>query len=645
MSGVPYTAIGVMPPGFTDLIAERLYQGAEVWVPLGYDPAAGFACRTCRHLRMFGRLAPGRTIDAAQSDVSGISAALEQEYPTDYHQAGMRVTSLSELFLGPVRPVLLALWAGVVVLLLVACSNVASLLLLRASERTNEIAVRGALGVTQGRMARQLITESVLLAALGGAAAWLPAWAAVRLLTLSAPADLPRLADVSIDVRVVVVALAITMMSGVIFGLAPLRQLMRRHPAGTMQGAGKRTDSAATWRVRSALVAVNVAMAAVLLVGSGLLVRSLTSLLAVSPGVDPRGVVTMQIWGSGPRFVADGPAAQIAAAVSFYESIPTRVRALPGVTSAAAVTTLPLGGGRDGYGLHIEGRPLANPAEAPSGDRFVVTPDYFATVRIPLVRGRFIDERDQQGRDAVIVINRQMADAMFPGEDPIGHRISLGPPSAPPRRIVGIVGDVRHHGLDAPMRAQVYVPHAQWVWAETLLTLVVRADSNPAALVTPIRELVRAIDPAQPITKVRLYEAVVAESMGTLRFAAWLLGLFAASALVLAVVGLYGALGVVVGQRRQEIAVRIALGAGAPSIRKMVLAQALAPVVAGLAAGLFVAGLSVGALGSLLYNVTALDPTTFAGVAMLLGTCAIATCLLPAFRASRIEPAAALRSE
>ena len=405
ISGVPYTAIGVMPPGFTDLIAERLYQGAEVWVPLGYDPAASFACRTCRHLRVFGRLAPGRSVDAAQTELSGIVTALENEHPTEYHQAGISVTSLSEMFLGPVKPVLLALWAGVAVLLLVACSNVASLLLLRASERTHEIAVRGALGVTRGRMARQLLTESVLLAALGGLAAWLPAWAAVRLLTLSAPSDLPRLADVSIDARVVGVALFITTISGVVFGLAPLRHLLRRHSAGTMQGAGRRTDSAATWRVRSALVAVNVAMAAVLLVGSGLLVRSLTSLLAVSPGVDPRGVVTMQIWASGRRFAVDGPTAQIAEAVGFYESVLTRVRALPGVTSAAAVTTLPLGGSRDGHSLYIEGRPPANPAEAPGGDRFVVTPDYFATLRIPLVRGRLIDERDQQGRESVMVIN------------------------------------------------------------------------------------------------------------------------------------------------------------------------------------------------------------------------------------------------
>jgi putative ABC transport system permease protein len=368
-------------------------------------------------------------------------------------------------------------------------------------------------------------------------------------------------------------------------------------------------------------------------------------LLAESPGFDPSNVLTMSVFAGGPNFRAGEPPQQIATTVRFYDDVLTRVRALPGVTAAGAVTTLPLGGGVDGYGFHIEGRPHANPQEAPSADRFIVAPDFFKALRVPLERGRFLEPSDSQSTEAVAVINRTAAVELFPGEDPIGRRVMLGPPDAPPRRIVGIVGDVRHMGLDIPVRYQVYAPQSQWVWAETAMVLLIRSDRHPLALSGPVRDLLHTIDPAQPISNVRLYEDVVAASTSARRFAANLLTVFAATTLVLAIIGLSGALGVVVRQRQREIGVRLALGARPAGITRMVLEQGLRPAIVGVVVGLAAAAASVGTIRALLYQVDALGPSTYLMSAVFLMACAAAACLGPAIRASRIAPASALRSD
>ena len=644
LGGFTYRVVGVMPGAFEDLVGQRIFGGVEVWSPLGYDPAASFACRTCRHLQVFGRLAPGADPAAAERELSQVFASLEREHPAEYHAAGASVRRLSDVFLGPVRPALFVLWAAVGVLLLVSCANVANLLLLRASERSQEVAVRVALGVTRTRLARQLVTESMLLAGIGALVSLLPAWVAVRWFATRGPEQIPRLADAALDIRAVVIGAALALASGIMFGLAPLRQLFRRDLALAMQSGRRRTESAGTWRLRASLVAANVAMAALLIVGSGLVVRSLTGLLAVSPGFDPSQILTLQMFAGGPAFRAGETPQQIATTVRFYDEILTRVRASPGVRAAAGVTTLPLGGGVDGYGLHIEGRLHANPQEAPSADRFIVTPDFFRALRIPLVRGRLLEASDVQDGEAVAVINRTAAGELFPGEDPLGRRIMIGPSNAAPRRIVGIVGDVRHHGLDVPVRYQVYVPQAQWAWAETAMTLIVRAERDPASLARPVREIVASIDPRQPITNVRLYDDIVAASTSTRRFAATLLTIFAITALALAAIGLSGALGVVVGQRRQEIGVRLALGARPAGIARMVLGQGLRPALIGLAIGLLAAGASVQAVGALLYQVQPLDPVTYAAAALLLVACAAIASVGPALRASRVDPASILRT-
>ncbi len=643
ISGVPFRIVGVLPPGFKDLVAARMYNGAEVWFPLGYDPAASFACRTCRHLRVFGRLAPGVTAERATTELSQVFAALERETPAEYRQAGAQVTLLPDLFLGPVRPVLLALWAGVMALLLVACANVSHLLLLRVGERAQEVAVRTALGVTRARLVRQFLTEALLLAFVGGTCGLGAAWFAIELVAAEGPAQIPRLADAALGGPALWAALVLVVVSGLSFGLFPLREVIRHTRTGLSRSGARLTESAAGWRSRAALVAGNVALAVVLLVGSGLLVRSLGGLLGVAPGLDPSHVLTLNLFALGERFRAGETPDQIAAAVRFYDDVFTRIRVLPGVTHAAAVTTLPMSGLNDGYSIHVQGRPPDPSGAVPYADRFVVTPEYFGALTIPLVRGRLLDERDRQGAESVAVINETAARALFAGEDPMGRRVALGPADAPPRTIVGIVGDVRHGGLDAPVGLQVYVPHAQWAWAETFLTVVVRATGDASALAKPVRDLVRALDPMQPVTNIAPYTDVLAAGIGTRRFAAMLLTVFAVTTVVMAMVGVYGSVGVVVAQRRREIGVRLALGATLGRIRALIVRQGLRPVLAGLAAGVVVAALSVRALDSMLYGVSALDAPTFLGALAGLGACALVACLIPAARAARIDPAATLR--
>lgn len=645
ISGQPITVVGVMPRGFDDIVAARAYDDAALWVPLGYDPAAGFACRTCRHLVMFARLADGVSIAAAEAEVTGIIRAIAAEHPQDYMKPGARVETLAQLFLGPVRPALLLLAGGVALLFLVACANVASLLLLRASERSGEVAVRAALGVTRARLARQLLTEAVLLSGVGALLGLLPAWAAIRAVAVNGPNELPRLASLSLDVRAAGVAILLALASGVVFGLVPLRQLARREAADELRGAGRRSGSAGVWKTRAAIVAANVAMAAVLLAASGVLVRSVTRLLAVEPGVDSTNVLTLKLWAGGPRFDEGDTSQQIRTAVTFYGDLLTRIRALPGVVSASATTVLPLGRDVDGMGVHVVGRTLANPEDAPMADRFAVTPDYFATLGIPLVRGRVIDASDRMGAANVAVVNREAAETIFAGDDAIGRQVVLGDPKGVPRTVVGIVGDVRHHGLDVPAGPQVYVPQSQWAWAETQMTLVVKSAGDPSALVGPVRAIVREVDPAQPVTDVSTYAAVVGATTATRRFVAAVLGVFAVTALLLAAVGLYGALSVTVAQRRLEIGIRLALGAHTAAIRSMVFTSGLTPVAVGLAIGLAGGLVVLRMMTSLLFEVRPADPAALAcAAAVMLATGAVA-CALPAWRASKIDAARSLRAE
>jgi putative ABC transport system permease protein len=644
VNALDYRVVGVMPAGFKDLVAGRLYDNAAMWTPLGYDPAASYACRTCRHLRVFGRLAPGRSAAAAERELAAILARSAAANPSEYHRPGIGVVSLNTMFFGPVRPTLIVLSIGVVLLLCVACGNVANLLLLRATERAHEVAVRTALGVTTARLIRQHVTEATLLSVLAALLGIPLAYAVVQIFVAAGAASMPRLETAALDARAVLAAVAVVILSGVVFGVMAATHLRRLPFGSTMGGAGRRTAGGPTWRARSWLIGANMAMAAVLLIGSGLLVRSLLALLAVNTGFDARDVLTLRLSLGGPRFSGSTDEV-IPPTLEFYDTALDRIRRLPGVQSAAAVTTLPLGGNVDGYGLHVVGRPLANPQSAPSADRFVVTPDYFELMRMPLIRGRLLGREDRRGGAAVAVVNATLAEEIFPGEDAIGRQIALGPPDAPPRTIVGIVGDVRHRGVDAPITYQAYVPQAQWVWAETDMTILVRTAGRPLAMAASVRQVLREIDPAQPVGAVRDYPEVVASALATRRVAAQLLTLFAAVAFVLAAVGLYGALGVVARQRQHEIGVRMALGARASEVARLVMTQGLRPAILGLLAGIIVAAASANGVAALLFGVSGLDPGTFVAAATALIAAAIIASAVPAWRAARTSAVIALRAD
>ncbi len=632
LGGRPHVVTGVMPDGVEDLMAERLYAGADVWLPLAYDASLPFACRTCRHLRVVGRLRPGVTVEAAQAEVGAITQQLAAEHLSSYSGAGARIARVADVLLGPVRPALYLLLTAAGVLLLIATVNVANLMLVRAVERGPEIATRRALGIASGRLVRQLLTESLVLAAAGAICGLVVAHFTLRALVALAPDTLPRVADVALDGRVVGVAAALTAVVGLLFGVLPAWHLASTDVASYLRGA--RAMVSAGGRAGRVLVAGNVAFAVVLLAVTGLLGRSFMSLLRVDPGFDPRSVVTASLSLAGPSYAAPG-ASQV-----FFRTFLERVARAGDV--AALTTQLPTAP-NDSAGFHIEGRPFANPEDAPMADRFGVTPDYFAAVRIPIRRGRSFTAQDDVNAPRVAIINHATAQKLFAGEDPLGRRIGLGPVTDPPRTIVGVAGDVRHHGLAEPVTYQAYVPLAQF--GDGPVRVVVRS-SDPASVVADrIREAVVALDRSQVAHEIQPFEAVVNATLAERRFLLTLIAGFAAAALVLAVIGLYGVVTYVVAQRSRDIGLRVALGADKAAIRRLVFGIGMSPVLIGLAAGLALVIVVTTPLSAMLFAVGRLDAPAIGGALALLCGCALVACYLPARRAMRMDPIAALRAE
>ena len=422
---VTYLLAGVMPPLTNDLVNAGVFPGTEIWTPLGYTTQLPQGCRSCRHIFVVGRMKPGISISQAEADVTRIYRSLATRFATDYSQPRGVVVSVRDQFLGPVRSTLYLLWGAVGLLLLMACANTANLLLIRASERGDEVAIRRALGVTPTRLLRQLLTEAVLLAIVGGAAGAALAWWGTALLATYGPASIPRLSDIRVDNRVLTYAMAISVATGILFGLAPARLLIAR---GSDVAAMSRrsTPGPVAWRYRASLITVNVALSAMLLVGSGLLIRSFLRLLAVEPGFDHTNTLTLQLVPIGKHYQAN------TGITAFYDDLTARLEALPGVAHVSAATQLPLTGNIDRSGITIEGRPLENPAAAPEADTYAVRPTYFETMGIPLLRGRRLDETDRQAAAPVAVIGKAMADELWPNEDPIGSRIRIaGGPTIP----------------------------------------------------------------------------------------------------------------------------------------------------------------------------------------------------------------------
>ncbi len=602
MSDVDFHVIGVMPASFEPLVSEHFYQKADMWAALGYDTSLSYACRSCQHLKVLARLKPGTTVESAVGDITGIFAALREKFPSDYARAStIAVRPLSDELSGNIRPALTALMGAVAFVLLIACANVANLLLARIARREHDLALRAALGASRARIVRQLLIESALLACAGGIAGLSLSTVAVPILIHATPVSMSRIADAHINAPVVAFGLLISLATTLAFGLLPAIRASRLELSGAIAGDARRTAAAPNSPARRVLVAVDVALAVVLLAAAGLMIRSVGQLLGVNPGFDPDGVLTMQISMGGQRFSDN------AAVVRASDEMVGRIQAVPGVTSAAVASQIPLGGNGDMWALHIVGRPSG--ADDPPVERYAVTPQYFSVMRIPLIRGRLIDESDRAESERVIVVGQHTAERLWPNADPIGEHVRIGGYDGPVYTIVGIAGDVRHRELAAPPTMQMY--GAQKQFADSFLTVVIRTFGAPSNVTAGVRRAIWSVAPEVPIDQVTTLRDLVDRSIGPRRFVMLLLELFGVMALLMTALGVYGVVAYSVSERTRELGVRAALGASRADIARLVIGNGLVVVLAGLLVGGAVAIGATRYLETSLFNVSARDPLTF----------------------------------
>jgi putative ABC transport system permease protein len=645
-----FEIVGVLPPSFHH--PGRVIQGEpEIFSPSGYI-ATPFSSTPQHGANFLGgaiaRLKPGVTLEAARTRLETMGAAMRAEYPKAYPDVQgwrPRIIPLQEDLVGRVQHALMVLLAAVAAVLLIACANVANLLLARASARQREFAIRGALGATRGRLVAQLLTESLALSLAGGIAGVLVAQYLLRALTTLVPEALPRSAAIGIDARILGFSMALSLVTTLVFGLWPALQASPGQVYDTLKESGRAVAGGArSTRVRGFLVVGEFALSLVLLVTASLLVRSLVRLYAVDTGFATDGVLTARLWMPQPNDPSTGPYFAPERRMAFYKESLEKIRTIPGVEHAAWVTGLPLTGGRGNASFMIEGRP-AESAGMMGLDPKLATPDYFETLRIGLVRGRVFSDHDDLAAPPVVVIGESLARKYFPDEDPIGRRVRGGGPSStgPWLTIVGIVRDVRSVRLDTAPTLQIY--RCIWQAASLSAALAVKTSSAPEAFGARIRAAVRATDPELPLYAVQPMRNVVESGLAERRFSMLLIGVFAAFALVLSSVGIYGVLAYLVEQRTAEIGVRMAIGAKPRSILRLIIMQGLWLAAAGILIGLAGAALAARAISGLLFGVDPLDPATFAGAALLLTVVAALACYVPARRATRIDPLVALRQE
>jgi predicted permease len=632
LDGEAYTVIGIVPHG-TGFPAD-----AELFTPLRLDPAELPTMRGAHYLRVVGRLKPGVTVEQAGSEMATIMRRLEQQYPDQNTGAGTAVQGLRDVLTQEVRVPLLVLLGAVGLVLLIACVNVANLLLARGVGRAGEIAVRAALGAGRGRIARQLLTESVALALLGGVLGAGLAVLGTRAFVHLAPGDVPRLDAVRVDGTVLLATLAMAIVVGALAGLGPALQSGRSDLNRVLREGGR---GAVGRRLRAVegLAVAEMALAVTLLVGAGLLVRSFDKLRAVDPGFRPERVLTFDV--SLPSASYE----PVERKRAFADALLARLRALPEARDVAVAFGLPMCGVSFGLTFDIASRPLP-PAQQPATSVRFASPGYFAALGIPLVRGRAFTADDRGGAPPVLVINETAARRFFPGRDPIGERVALGMTRDSVRlggEIVGVVGDVHDFGLDAEAQPQMYAPFDQWPMS--YLSVVVRTTGEPTALAAAARRIVRELDPTLPVARLTTLEQSVAESVARPRFYMLLLGSFAATALVLAAVGVYGVIAYAVGRRTREIGVRLALGATAAQVLRGVVGRALALGLAGLVLGTLGAVAATRLMRGLLFGVGPTDPLAFGVAAVALLAVAVAAAWVPARRAARVSPVAAMRAE
>jgi putative ABC transport system permease protein len=633
LGGVTHVIAGVMPRGFENVASPA----AELWTTLQYEMTEGRAWG--HHLRMVGRLKPGVTVAAATRELGIMAANPIAEFPRVPWAAlenGLLVNPLHDEMIKGVKPALLAILGAVVLVLVIACVNVTNLLLARGARRRAEYALRAALGAGRGRLIRQLLTESLCLAALGGVIGLALAALGVRALVALSPPGLPRVGAIGVDGTVFAFGFAVTTLIGLVFGLVPAVHASRGDPQCALQGGSRRTTGGHR-RTRRALVVAEVALAMVLLVGSGLLLRSLQRLFAVASGFDSSNLLTMQVYTSGQRFTEDSTTYR------FFARALDAVRAVPGVTAAALTSQLPLSGDVHLYGAHFELNSPADPGEVRGTFRYAVSPGYFETMGIPLRRGRLLNERDRAGATPVALISESMARRRLPGVDPIGQRLSVG--EGWMYTVVGIVGDVKQVSLALSEADAVYVTASQWQFADNTMSLVVRGRGDVAALAPAVRRAVWSVDPDQPIVRVATMDDLVAVSAAERRFALMIFESFALAALGLAAAGIYGVMSGSVAERIREIGVRAALGASRGNILALVVGQGMTLTGLGVVLGAVGAVAASQLIASLLFGVSRLDPLTYVGVIALLVLMAAVACGVPAWRAARVDPASTLRAE
>ena len=638
LNGESYEIVGITPPGFVDFFNTT----AELWRPLVFTPAQLSGGWTNEFLNVTGRLRDATTYEVANGALEDEAQRLKSDYPDDLPPVwSLRATPLEERARAGIRPALLVLLGAVGLVLLIACANVANLLLARASGRAKEVAIRAALGAARGRILRQLLTESVVLAVTGGGIGVLLALWGARLLGGALPAGLQPAVDVSVDGAVLAFAATLAIVTGLLFGLAPAVQLSRTDVQHTLREGGRsgRADRAGQF-LRRSLVATEIALALALLAGAGLLMKSFARLQAVDPGFESSKVLTFSLFLPAIEYPND------TTRIAFLDRVLTAIREVPGVESVAGTSVLPFSGGWSTASFSVEGFTPGDNEPGPWGDIRNVAPGYFETMKIPLKSGRTFNWQDGPPSLPVAVIDEVLAQRYWPDQDPIGRHLSFdnaSDPNALRYQIIGVVGHAAHEGLDAEPRVQFYRTYRQL--NPGALSIVVRTATEPSSLVRAVRVAVQSVDDDMPLGRIATMEELISDSVGQRRLSAALLGGFALLALSLACLGIYGVMSYVVAQRRQEIGVRIALGAGAASVVGLFLKQGASLVVAGLFFGLAGAYGLTRVLRSQLFGVEATDPVTFAGVAALLVITALTATWLPAQRAARLDPVVALREE
>jgi putative ABC transport system permease protein len=638
VSGYSFTVVGVMPANF------RFPGKSELWVPLVLDRTK--TDRGPHYLNVIARLKPRVPTAAAQAEMSTLAYRRQEQFPEKSAGHGVKLVSLRDTLVGNIRPALLALLAAVGMVLLIACANVANLLLARSMSRQKEFALRTALGASRWKVIRQLLAESLLLALTGGALGLLVSVWGVKLLLRLSPGDIPRTDEIGLDLSVAAFTVVVSIVTAIVFGLAPALNASKPDLNESLkEGSRGLTASLIRNRIRSLLVISEVALALVLLAGAGLMIKSFARLQSVDPGFNADHVLTLQVTLLKTRYEADSHV-QV-----FNQQLLERIQSLPGVLAAGATDELPMAGSFSSDSFQIEGRPAPSPAERPLAECRLASPGFFQAMQIPLVGGRDLAEHDAAAAPGVAVINQTLARQFWPdspAKDPIGNRVTLQGQEGGPLTIVGVVGDVKDFGLDVSTAPTIYFSYVQdplKLGSTRSLSFVVRTASDPLGMAEPIRSEALSLDKELPIHDVRAMDQYLYESAARRRFNMVLLGIFAGVALLLAGVGIYGVTSHSVSQRTHEIGIRMALGAGRGSVAGLVLKQAIVPVLIGVALGVSAALAVTRFISSLLFDVSATDPGTFAAISFFLMIVATAASYFPAKRATSVDPMVALRYE